>query len=188
MYDFMVSLQPQIEKTVQLLNECYLNGGKVLVCGNGGSCADADHIIGELVKGFRLRRPVSSSLPFGDRLQGGIPAINLCAHSALLSAIINDLGADVMFAQQVWVYGSKGDVFIGISTSGNAENVLNAAATAKYKGMKTVLLTGAHGGKNTQVFDVLINAPSTVTQEIQDMHSVIYHDICAKWEKDNWEE
>ena len=188
MYECISGIKPQIEQAIQLLNECYRNGGKILVCGNGGSCADADHIITELAKGFKLKRPVDANLPFSARLQGGMPAINLGAHSALMTAIINDLGADVMFAQQVWVYGNPGDVLIGISTSGSAENVLNSAAAAKARGMKTILFTGAHDGMNNGKFDILIKAPSTVTSEIQDIHSAVYHMICAEWEATNWSE
>ncbi len=159
-----------------LLN-CYENGGKTLICGNGGSCSDAEHIVGELMKGFLLKRPVAS-----PRLQGALPAIALSAHTALSTAFSNDISAEYAFAQQVFGYSTKGDVFIGISTGGNSKNVLRAAETAKEKGLVTIALTGGDGGALKDVCDISIIAPARATAEVQEMHLPIYHALCAMLE------
>lgn len=183
---------------VCLLCDCFEHGGQLLVCGNGGSCADADHIVGELVKAFKLKRPLTVSLAtalqeqghqgelLAENLQGGLPAINLGAHSSLMTAVVNDMGGEYIYAQQVAAYGREGDVFLGISTSGNAADVLHAGLVAKSKGMKTVGLTGRTGGKMEEQFDLMLHADSTITEEIQDQHSTIYHAICAAVEYQCW--
>ena len=183
---------------MRLLCACFENGGQLLTCGNGGSCADADHIVGELVKAFRLKRPLTEPLAMAllsqghqgellaEHLQGGLPAINLGAHAALMTAAVNDLGGVYIYAQQVVAYGRKGDVFLGISTSGNSENVLCAGLVAKAKGIKTIGLTGRSGGKMEGLFDLMIHADSTATEDIQDLHSTIYHAICAAVEYQLW--
>lgn len=192
------AIKEPLWKCVDLLCDCFKRGGQLLVCGNGGSCADADHIVGELVKSFKLDRPLTEPLagalqkqgPDGvslaERLQGGLPAINLAAHSALLTAVVNDLGGEYVYAQQVAAYGREGDVFLGISTSGNAADVLYAGMVAKAKGMKTIGLTGKTGGKMEEQFDFLLHSDSTITEEVQDQHSIIYHAICAAVEYQCW--
>lgn len=185
-------------ESICLLTECFEKGGQLLVCGNGGSCADADHIVGELVKAFKLKRPLAASLTaalqkqgnqgelLAEHLQGGLPAINLGAHTALMTAVVNDMGGEYIYAQQVTAYGRAGDIFLGISTSGNAEDVLHAGLAAKAKGMTTIGLTGKAGGKMQAQFDLLLKADAEVTEDIQDLHSVIYHALCACVEYQCW--
>ncbi len=192
------SCELPLQGAFNTLTSCFSQGGKLLVCGNGGSAADADHIVGELVKSFEKERPLDNLLKgnlaaFGDvgeemskKLQGGVPAISLCAHTALLTAVINDIGAEMIFAQQVIGFGKPEDVLLGISTSGNSQNVLLAGLAAKAKGMTTIALTGGSGGKMAELFDICIKAPSLQTACIQDFHSVIYHELCRLIENFFW--
>jgi D-sedoheptulose 7-phosphate isomerase len=178
--------------TVNLLVESYKNGNKLLICGNGGSAADADHIVGELMKGFLLPRTLSNdtqeqlNLMFPEtadylitNLQKALPAISLVSQTALITAFANDKAADLLFAQQVLGYGNKGDVLLAISTSGNSKNVIYAAQIAKFKGMRVISLTGASGGHLKELSDVLINVPSEETFIIQEYHLPVYHALCA---------
>lgn len=174
-------MEEKLKKAVDMLVDCFANGGKLLVCGNGGSSADSAHIVGELVKGFCKKRP----LPVGlqekigtDRLQMGLPAIDLTAQSAVLSAVANDLGAEFCYAQQVMAYGRPGDVFIGISTSGNAKNVAAAMKTAAALGMKTIALTGEGGGEIGKICDLLVDVPQKETYKVQEEHISFYHRLC----------
>jgi len=179
-----------VETVCELMVTAYRKGKKVLVCGNGGSCADADHIVGELMKGFLNKRPLDGTLQsaliqYGgaelkDRLQTPLRAINLCSMPALSTAFANDVEPNYVFAQLALGYADAGDVFIGISTSGNARNVRYAAITAKAKGAKLVGLTGKTGGEmfESGLYDVLVRAPETVTHFIQEAHIAIYHAIC----------
>lgn len=190
-------LENTIHNAIEIICQCYENGGKVLVCGNGGSAADSEHIVGELLKGFMKKRPLNdkqanaideiAKSEISSRLQQSIPAISLVSQSAIQSAIINDLGADLMFAQQVMGLGKKGDVLIGLSTSGNALNVYNAFAVAKANGVKTIAFTGEKGGELSKITDVLINVPSNITPIVQEYHLCIYHAICADCEARNFE-
>lgn len=192
-YAFAAALEPVVRQAVELMEASFRGGGKLLVCGNGGSSADADHIVGELVKSFRLRRPLEAgvrnalgSAELHEKLQGGLPAINLGAQTSLITAMINDVGGEYIFAQQVISYGRAGDVLLGISTSGNSKNILLAGEAARARGMKTVGLTGRDGGKMKELFDLTIIAPSRITEDIQDMHSAVYHMICAALECQFW--
>ncbi len=192
---FVAPLEPAIRQAVEMLEDSFRTGGKLLICGNGGSNADADHIVGKLVKSFRLHRPltdeVKSALTNGElneKLQGGLPAINLGAHTSLITAMINDVGGEYIFAQQVVGYGRKGDVLLGISTSGNSKNILYAGETAKAMGISTIGLTGRDGGKMKEQFDLTIIAASNITEDIQDIHSTVYHIICAALECQFWGE
>lgn len=192
-HSFVSPLEPQIRRAVEIMENSFRNGGKLLICGNGGSNADADHIVGELVKSFRLHRPLDDSLAnslqmneLKEKLQGGLPAINLGAHASLITAMINDVGGEYIFAQQVVSYGRAGDVFLGISTSGNSKNILCAADTARAMGIKTIGLTGRDGGKMKEMFDLTIIANSDITEDIQDIHSTVYHIICAALECQFW--
>ena len=199
-YRFISQIEKEIVNVFSILNDCFENGGKLLICGNGGSAADADHIVGELLKGFTKSRPLSKKQKnkyklFGSdgedlavTLQGSLPAINLCAHTSLITAVINDIGGEKIFAQQVVGYGNKDDVLLGISTSGNSKNIINAGIVAKVQNMKTVALTGEKGGKMSGMFDVTIKVPSLITCDIQDMHSIVYHLLCAMLEVERWEE
>lgn len=194
----VAKIKEPLWECVHLFCACFERGGQLLVCGNGGSCADADHIVGELVKAFKLKRPLGAPLVIalqgqGDEgkmlaesLQGGLPAINLGAHAALMTAVVNDMGGEYIYAQQVAAYGRAGDILLGISTSGNAVDVLYAGQVAKAKGMKTIGLTGKAGGKMEERFDLMLHADSTVTEDIQDQHSTIYHAICAAVEYQCW--
>ena len=169
----------------------YENNGKLLICGNGGSAADADHITGELLKSFSKKRPVTNDFTadlknisdergtiLSEKLERGLPAISLSAHSALTSAVSNDIGGDFIYAQQIMGYGNKQDVLVAITTSGNSQNIIDAAITAKAKGMKVVGLTGETGGKLKQYCDVTICVPSTITPVVQEYHLPVYHILC----------
>ncbi|MFQ6990121.1 MAG: SIS domain-containing protein [Faecalibacterium prausnitzii] len=194
-YPSLESAKNDIVAAYLLLEESYENGGKLLVAGNGGSAADAEHIVGELMKGFKLpRKPeadfaeklVEENQEIGsvlaENLQGALPAIALDGHPALSTAYMNDCEPLLCFAQQVNGYGKSGDVFLGISTSGNSKNVLYAATTAHAKGMKVIGLTGAKDSKLKDMSDVCIKAPQTETYMIQELHLPIYHCLCLMLE------
>ena len=173
------------DQALNCLIDCYRGDGKLLLCGNGGSSADSAHIAGELLKGFLKKRPLSPELrrrigeEWALKLQAGLPAIDLTAHGALISAVANDLDAANVFAQQVIAYGRAGDVLIGISTSGNSENVLRACITARALGMKVIALTGRQGGKLREQCDILLNVDETETYKVQEKHLQLYHRLCA---------
>lgn len=181
----------EILQAHEALVESYNRGGTLLVCGNGGSAADADHIVGELMKGFMKKRPLSPSVHdqfsqlepevsayLSEHLQQPLPAISLGSQSALQTAFANDVAPDLAFAQSVLGYGREGDVFIGISTSGNSRNVYYAACTAKSRGLKTIGLTGEEGGRLKDVCDVMIRVPETSTPLVQELHLPVYHALC----------
>ena len=177
-----------IRQAFDFLLSCYKANGKVLVCGNGGRAADADHIVGELLNKFKKKRKldptVAAQLPedLTSKLVGALPAISLVAMSAALSSISNDSNWDVAFAQQIYGLGNRGDVLIAISTSGNSVNCLNAALVAHAKGMRVIALTGRGGGKLATLSDVSICVPETTTFKIQELHLPIYHALCADLE------
>ena len=188
----LTPIQTDISRAAEELLRTFSTGGKVLLCGNGGSCADCDHIAGELLKGFLLKRPLPQPLQetFGqlygaqgkvmaDKLQVGLPAISLNAHVAAASAFANDVDAEYVYAQQVQAFGRAGDVLIAISTSGNAANVVAAVMTAKTCGMSVIALTGTGGGRLAPLADVAIRAPETETYLVQEQHLKIYHLLCA---------
>ncbi len=179
-YPALNAIRDDIMKGYHILESTYTNGGKVLVCGNGGSASDCEHIVGELMKGFRLERPCN--LIEGARLQHGLPAISLVSQSSLISAISNDNGADLVFAQQVIGYGSKGDTLIGISTSGNSRNVVLAIEVASRLGLNTIGLTGISGGKLDAITNVCIKVPESETYKVQELHLPIYHALCSMLE------
>lgn len=194
-YPSLVSERQNIIDSYLILEECYSNGGKLLVCGNGGSAADSEHIVGELMKGFKMPRKMSEEFSeklkdadpemgaiLADNLQGALPAIALDGHIALSTAYMNDCEPLLCFAQQVNGYGNSGDVFLGISTSGNSKNVLYAATVARAKGMKLIGLTGAKDSKLSQFADVCVKAPNTETYMIQELHLPIYHCWCLMLE------
>ena len=190
-YPQLVSVKDQIREAADALINSYQQGGKVLLCGNGGSCSDSDHIVGELMKGFENKRRIDELFKnkltesAGDRgaylaekLQQGLPAISLTAHTALITAVANDTDADLIFAQQVAGYGKAGDVIIGISSSGNSQNVIDALITAKAKDMVAIGLTGETGGKMKPFCDILINVPGRRTAFVQELHLPVYHVLC----------
>ena len=179
-----------IENALAFMVDTYKLGSKIFVCGNGGSASDADHIVGELMKGFLKDRKVTDErIPqeLREKLQGALPAISLSAHTSLMTATINDNEADMVFAQQVYGYANEKDLLIAISTSGNSKNVVNAVKVAKALGVKTVGLTGETGGELKQIADVTICAPETETYKIQEYHLPIYHYLCAKVEEEFFE-
>lgn len=166
-----------------MIRDSYLAGGKLLVCGNGGSCADSEHIVGELMKGFYLKRRVTEDqTSILSHLQGALCAIALTGHNALSTAFANDEDAAYVYAQQTFGYGRHGDVLIGISTSGNAENVKNAMLTAREIGMKTIALTGGNGGALKGIADVSIIVPGACPADVQENHLPVYHALCAMLE------
>jgi phosphoheptose isomerase len=193
-------LQPcmdSIGAAYNVLRDTFATGGKLLVCGNGGSAADSEHIVGELMKSFQRQRPISDQMRerlmeqdaesgqyIANHLQGALPAITLTAHAALISAISNDVAADMVFAQQVYGYGSVGDALLAISTSGNSANVLHAIRVAKVMGMRVVGLTGRTGGKMSGLCDVSICAPYDDVSQIQERHLPIYHALCVMLEQE----
>lgn len=195
-YPSLESVKESIIKAYLLMEECYLNGGKILIAGNGGSAADAEHIVGELMKGFKMpRKPtqefadklVKANSELGEtlakNLQGALPTIALDGHLALSTAYMNDCEPLLCFAQQVNGYGSAGDIFLGISTSGNSKNILYAATTAHAKGMQVIGLTGAKDSKLNAMSDVCIKVPETETYMIQELHLPIYHCLCLMLEE-----
>jgi D-sedoheptulose 7-phosphate isomerase len=191
-YPQLEAVKSEILSAGECLIACYEMGGKVLVCGNGGSCSDADHIVGELMKGFEHKRPINVQLQkqlhelggdrgayLSEKLQHGLPAISLTAHHALITAVANDTDANLIFAQQVIGYGNPGDVLIAISSSGNSQNVLDAILTAKAKRLTVIGLTGESGGKMKAMCDILINVPEKRTASVQELHLPVYHTLCV---------
>lgn len=194
-YPALKIVEADIAAAYQILEDSYKNGGKMLVAGNGGSAADAEHIVGELMKGFKLPRKPQADFAdklirenaelgsvLAENLQGALPAIALDGHPALSTAYMNDCEPLLCFAQQVNGYGKMGDVFLGISTSGNSKNVLYAATTAHAKGMKVIGLTGAKNSKLEEISDVCIKVPQTETYMIQELHIPVYHCLCLMLE------
>ena len=185
-YPALSACKAEIEAAVELIVSVYKNGGKVLLCGNGGSAADCDHIAGELLKGFLLRRKVTDEkIPedLRNALQGSLPAISLPSATAALTATLNDLDPDIAYAQLLYGLADKGDVLVAISTSGNAKNVCNAARLAKAQGVAVIALTGHGGGVLSTLADITVRAPEDRTFRIQEYHLPIYHFICASVEK-----
>lgn len=194
-YPLLKGCIDDIQAAFELLKASYEQHGKLLVCGNGGSAADAEHIVGELMKGFKNSRKLDATtvdalkaidLEMGEvlaqNLQGALPTIALDGHVALSTAYMNDCAPLLCFAQQVNGFGKIGDVLLGISTSGNSENVLYAVITAKAKGMKVIGLTGAKDSKLAAMADVCIRVPQTETYMIQELHLPVYHCLCLMLE------
>lgn len=200
-YPVLSVCKNDIEKAAEILTESFANGGKLLVAGNGGSCADSDHISGELLKSFvKKRRPSAELIDsirkinpetgdyLSDKLQGSLPVIALTNNTALMTASLNDVDGNIMFAQQVNGYGKKGDVFLGISTSGNSKDIVYPAVVAKAKGLKTIALTGKDGGKLKEITDICIVVPEQETFKIQELHLPVYHALCLEIEEYFWRE
>lgn len=201
--DLLVTRYPELEscrqaiyKAYLLLEDAYAHGGKLLVCGNGGSAADAEHIVGELMKAFVLERKPDAALcekmtaidpemggVLAGALQGALPAIALDGHISLSTAYMNDCNPLLCFAQQTFGYGVQGDVFLGITTSGNSKNVLYAATVAKAKGMYVIGLTGEKESKLSALADVCIRVPGQETYQIQELHLPVYHTLCLMLEE-----
>ncbi len=185
----------EIVKAFDIIKKSFESGGKLLIAGNGGSSSDADHIAGELMKGFKLPRKIDEvfakrlrlvdsekGAELADRLQQALPTIALNNHNSLNTAFLNDVDGSMCFAQQVNGYGEAGDVLLAISTSGNSSNILYAAVTAKAKGIKIVGLTGRGGGRLKDLADAIIPVEETETYKIQELHLPIYHCLCLMLE------
>lgn len=194
-YPSLVTAAQAIIDTYNIIEECYISDHKLLIAGNGGSASDSEHIAGELMKSFKLPRPVSKE--FGEALQkidpvrgtalansleGGLMTIPLVAHEALSTAYINDVDGLGVFAQQLYGFGRPGDVFLGISTSGNSKNILNATVVARALGIKVIGLTGADGGELAAISNVAIKVPETETYKVQELHLPVYHTLCLMLE------
>lgn len=185
-YPSLDAIKSDISAAADLMTETYLSGGKILLCGNGGSAADCDHIAGELLKGFLSPRKITDeSIPavFREKLQGSLPAISIPALTAALTASLNDLDPAFAYAQLLGGLAKEGDLLIAISTSGNAKNVLCAAELARAMGVNILSLTGAGGGALAGVATVALRAPEKETYLIQELHLPIYHCLCAEVER-----
>lgn len=195
-YPKLIVCRESIQQAYDILKEAYSQGRKLLVCGNGGSAADSEHIVGELMKEFKLKREVfkdqadammsiDSELGtiLAKHLQGALPAISLTGHSSLTTAFMNDSNPELIFAQQVNGYGKPNDVFLGISTSGNSRNILFAAVAAKAKGLHVIGLTGQRDSKLKNLADICIQVPETETYKIQELHLPVYHCLCLMLEE-----
>ena len=189
-YPALAGCKDDIISAYEMIADCYRNGGKVLVCGNGGSAADSEHIVGELMKGFNLRRPMPAELKeifaqtengsrIADGLQMPLRAISLVSHTGLMTAFANDCDADLIFAQQVLGYGDKGDILIALSTSGNSKNVVYAAETAKALGVRVLAITGGKESRLSALGDVTVKLPAYTPFEVQEFTLPVYHALCA---------
>lgn len=195
-YPSLASCKADMEKAYLTLKETFERGNQLLVAGNGGSAADSEHIAGELMKKFKLDRPVPEDFAkklldvdsvrgqkLASCLEQSLTVIPLVAHEALTTAFFNDVDAEGVFAQQLYGYGKSGDVFLGISTSGNSENIINAAICAKAMGIKVIALTGQTGGRLAAYADITIKVPETETYLIQELHLPVYHCLCFMLEE-----
>ena len=188
-YPQLKGCEGEIAKAFDLLLTCYKGGGKVLTCGNGGSAADAEHIVGELLKKFRKHRDIDSAIAaklppeLVAKLEGALPAVSLVSMNGILTAFANDVAWETAYAQQVYGLGKPGDVLIALSTSGNSANCVNAALVAKAKGLKVISMTGSGGGKLSDLADAVIKVPETETYKIQELHLPVYHALCAELEE-----
>ena len=199
-YPALLPCRSSIEQAFETLTECAKARATVLVCGNGGSAADSEHIVGELMKGFNLRRPLSdeqkamfNDIPdgeaFADKLQCGIRAISLVSQTGLMTAFINDVAADMIFAQQVFAYAQKKeDTLIALSTSGNSKNVVNAVYAAKAAGIRSIAITGENESKLSEFADITIKLPAHTPFEVQEFTLPVYHALCAAVEAEMFDE
>jgi len=194
-YPGLAICQNDVEGAFEILARCFASGHKLLVGGNGGSAADSEHIVGELMKGFMKSRALGAeardalrnSSPIeaeylGDRLQGALPAISLTGSPALSTAFGNDVASEMIFAQQVFGLGRAGDTLLAISTSGNSKNLVHAVRVARAFGLNSVALTGADGGQLARIADVAIRVPERITYRVQELHLPVYHALCAMLE------
>ena len=195
-YPALVSCEESLNAALSAMEKTYRNGGTILLCGNGGSCADCDHIVGELMKGFLSLRPVDDATKralterctedgakMAERLQRGIPAISLAAHAGVMTAFSNDVDPDLVYAQLVYAFARPHDLVMGISTSGNSKNVVAALKMAAAMGLSTVGLTGGKDCAMDSICDVTVKAPETETFKVQEYHLPIYHYLCAALEE-----
>ena len=193
-YPALATVRAELEKAFYAIYTCYRNGGKLLICGNGGSAADSEHIVGELMKSFKMKRSIDATVAeklkemgedgaaLIDKLEGALPAIALCGHTALSTAFGNDKDGFMTFAQQVYGYGRAGDVVICLTTSGNSKNCVYAAEVARAKGMGVIAITGEGGGKMPALSDICIKLPERETYLVQELTLPVYHWLCAELE------
>jgi D-sedoheptulose 7-phosphate isomerase len=194
-YPVLEACKEDISAAFDLIKSVFENKGIVLACGNGGSAADAEHMVGEMMKTFNLERPLPADLKeklineyksegafLADHLQCSLTAMSLVSQTSLTTAIGNDVSAELIFAQQVVGYGKPGDILFAITTSGNSKNILNAVYIAKVMGLKVIGLTGRTGGKIKKYCDVAICVPADETPRIQELHLPVYHTLCAMLE------
>ena len=199
-YPALKACEKEIRDAKTVLTECYKNGNKLLLCGNGGSCADCEHVVGELMKGFLCKRPLSDEQKAEmkkrcpsledeaiGKLQNALPAISLTSFCALNTAFCNDVDANLVYAQALYGLAKEGDVLLAVSTSGNSENVVQCAKVARAVGVRVISLTGRDGGKLRELSDVCIIAPAFETYKVQELHLPIYHTLCAALEKELFE-
>lgn len=195
-YPILENSQQNIIDAYRIIERCYENDGKLLIAGNGGSAADSEHMAGELMKRFKIPRPIEQKFAekliaidpvrgtkLAKNLEKTLMAIPLVAHEALTTAYINDVDGTDVFAQQLFGFGRRGDVFLGISTSGNSKNIISATVVARALGIRVIGLTGANGGELADVSDVIIKVPETETFMIQELHLPIYHCLCLMLEE-----
>ena len=193
-YPALATVRAELEKAFYAIYNCYRNGGKLLICGNGGSAADSEHIVGELMKSFKMKRDIDGAVAeklramgedgaaLVEKLEGALPAIALCGHTALSTAFGNDKDGFMTFAQQVYGYGRAGDVLLCLTTSGNSKNCVYASEVACAKGMTVIAITGEGGGKMTALSDVCVALPERETYLVQELTLPVYHWLCAELE------
>ncbi len=194
-YPLLSECRDSLDAAVKLTIGCYEKQGKLLICGNGGSASDASHIVGELMKGFLLSRSLPAELQrrlketdpenggmLAESLQQALPAISLCTHASLTSAVANDINPQLIFAQQVIGYGQPGDVLLGVSTSGRSKNVIQAFIVARAMGLHVIGLTGREGGAMNGLCDTVIRVSADSVTDIQELHLPVYHAYCAMLE------
>ena len=187
-YPALASCENEIIEGTNMLIEAYKNGNRLYICGNGGSAADADHIVGELMKGFLKKRPLTKvqlssfdtdDIALAKGLMQGLPAISLHSQTAFLTAFLNDEDPTLLYAQALFALGKSGDILLAISTSGNSQNTVNAAKVARAIGCKVISLVGAKSCALDALSDIIIHANHTETYQIQELHLPIYHYLCA---------
>ncbi len=196
-YPALCAVRPAVFRAAEVLIACYRGDGKVLTCGNGGSCSDGSHLVGELMKSFILPRTIPQDTAqallqldpengayMAARLQGALPAVSLAGETALTTAYGNDVAPDMIYAQQVWGYGRPGDVLLALSTSGRSRNVVLACTAARLRQMKVIGLTGAEGRDVGARSDVLIAVPETETYRVQELHLPVWHALCLALEEE----
>ena len=193
-YPQLESIRELIVAAYELMRQCYLGKRKLLLCGNGGSAADCEHIVGELIKEYKIKRKIPETMVkelerhgaderMFQNIVGALPAVSLSSHIGFITAFCNDNDAEYMFAQQLYALGEPGDILMAITTSGDSPNVLNAAIMAKAIGVKIIALTGRDGGKIRRYADILINVPAKDTDRVQELHLPVYHTLCAMLEE-----
>jgi D-sedoheptulose 7-phosphate isomerase len=195
-YQTLTVCELDLQHALEMLKTAFAGGNKLLACGNGGSAADCEHVVGELLKGFLHHRAISAAhremleqsagadgTALAERLEGALPAISLVSQTSLITAVANDASAEMIFAQQVYALGKPGDVLLAISTSGNSPNVRNAIVVAKAFGLKVIALTGRSGGAIAPLADVSVRVPADTVFEIQELHLPVYHWLCIELER-----